>query len=134
MANRSRTDIAARSPPPSRGVMGHRGSSHHVRSGTEAICHRLYLLFAWRSGRIAGTYEGLPRIRKTWRGHVARRQGRSAAASEGQRTVGVNPSAHDATRSSPLDLLLARSPALGQSQARVGSTPGRVVECEQVWI
>src|ERR1700694_3446452 len=106
MASPSLTDIAARSPPPSRGVMGHRGPAHHVRSGTEAICHSLHLLFAWRSGSIAGTYERLPRIRETWRRHVAGRQRFSAPASEDQRTVGVDPSAHDATRSSHLDLLL----------------------------
>src|SRR5258708_35397378 len=106
MANRSRADIAARCGAISRGVMGHRGSAHHLYSGTTAICHRLHVLFAWRSGSIAGAYERLPRIRETWRGHVARRQRCSPPASKDQWTVGVDPPAHDAARSAYLDLLL----------------------------
>src|SRR5712671_5773248 len=76
--------------------MGHRGSAHYVCSGTQGICHSVHLLFAWWSGSIAGPNERLPQLREIWRHHVAGRQRCSAPASENQRTLGVDPSAHDA--------------------------------------
>src|SRR6267154_3126295 len=113
--------------------MGHRGSAHYVCSRTQAICHSLYLLFAWWSGSIAGPNERLPQLRETWRHHVAGRQRCSAPASENQRTLGVDPSAHDAARSSHLDFLLPGSAPLGQSQAHAGSPARRLVGCQQDW-
>src|SRR5690348_11833142 len=106
MANRPRADVDARCGTTSRGVVGHRGSAYHVRSRTEAICHSLHIVFAWRPWSVPGTYERLPRVRKTWRHHDAGRQRCSAPAAEDQWTVGVDPSADDATWSSHLDFLL----------------------------
>ena len=43
------------------------------------------------------------------------------------RILGVDPSAHDTSRSSRLDFLLSRSATLGKSQAHAGSPPWRLV-------
>src|SRR6266436_1990571 len=104
VANRSRADIASRCGAISRGVMGHRGSAHYVCSGTQAICHSLHIVFAWRSWSVPGTYERLPRVRNTWRHHVAGRQRCSPPAQKDQRTLGVDPSAYDVTRTATTDL------------------------------
>src|SRR6266404_3525408 len=113
--------------------MGHRGSTDYLRSGTEAICHSLHFVFAWRSWSVPGTYERFPHLRKTGRCHVAGRQRCRAPAAEDQWTVGVNPSAYDAARSSHLDLLLPRPAALGQSQAYAGISPPPI-ETPRGWL
>jgi len=54
-------------------------------------------------------------------------------ASQDQRVLGFDPSAHDASWCSRLDLLLSRFATLGKSQTHAGGSPGRLVGCQQDW-
>src|SRR5258708_3204933 len=72
------------------------------------------ILFPRRSRSVFGCHGGFQEFRKIWCRHATGRQRRSASASKDQWILGVDPSAHDATRSSHLDLLLSRFASLGK--------------------
>ena len=59
----------------SRGALGDRGSSHHVRRRARQVCDRVYGLQQGRSGRGARPHRGLSQLRAHGLGHAARRQG-----------------------------------------------------------
>ena len=117
----------------SRRSVGHRRSAHYLCAGTQEICGGLHVLFSRWSGSVFGADGGFSELRKIRRRHVAGRQGRRASAAKDQRILGIDSSAHDATRSSRLDFLLSRFAALGKSQTDAGSSPRRLVGCEQDW-
>src|SRR5437762_5298501 len=104
-----------------------------LRSRTQEICGGLYFVLPRWSWRLFGAHGGFSELRETWCRHVARRQGRSSSASKDRWILGLDPSAHDATRHSHLDLLLSRSAALGKSQAYAGSPSWRLVGRQQNW-
>src|SRR5437762_1906723 len=86
-----------------------------LRSRTQEICGGLYFVLPRWSWRLFGAHGGFSELRETWCRHVARRQGRSSSASKDRWILGLDPSAHDATRHSHLDLLLSRFASLGKS-------------------